>query len=583
MYLSDHWRQQVSRIISSYSSFLPARAAVKPSCALHCLFLCASTLCASGQNNTLVNEGSRPIAGIGHDYIYGVTDTVIPANGSLSLKINLPTPPGRGLSLPFAITYNSGSVHRFSSGRAGCGGLDYFPCNDAIAIDRAHDAWGWSDTLPYATASLWTMISASPLPGPGTSSGCGIESSTNFYDMYGGAHPLGLAFISPPVSYTNGGANACTQLRYGNGSYYYTASASGGDNEVSAKGPYCPGRIDQSTDCSNLHFTVSDLGGTTYFFTGTLANSDPTTASSGAATWYMSPTRIEDRNGNIVTIPAGMGSRSVPGLPITDTLGRTIISASTANGPSVSYPIYGSTSPLSGVHRDATTSLQIGATTYGLSYLTTTASYTSNAKQINLSGGSSSSANCGTTWSISESLSGIRTIFAPNGAGYTFSYEPVYGLVKEIDYPGGGWVKYTWKLSDDFSELATFDGIYEAAGTGSDQASTQVSPGFCNFEYQTPVVETRTVGYSQGSAAEQTQAFSYHTEWNSAGQWTSKVTTVITTDNVTGNMSKTVYTYGPVGRPIQVNEGGSPNAEIPVETNIQYFDLGTRLAPVIRF
>src|SRR5258708_2433629 len=58
------------------------------------------------QGNRLGDEGSRLIAGAGHDYIHGLSETVNPANGSLSIKIALPTPKGRGISFPFALTYN---------------------------------------------------------------------------------------------------------------------------------------------------------------------------------------------------------------------------------------------------------------------------------------------------------------------------------------------------------------------------------------------------------------------------------------------------------------------------------------------
>ncbi len=103
----------------------------------------------------------------------------------------------------------------------------------------------------------------------------------------------------------------------------------------------------------------------------------------------------------------------------------------------------------------------------------------------------------------------------------------------------------------------------------------------CSYEYQSPVIATRTVGYSAGSAAAQTQSFAYVTNWDSTGvYWTSKVTTVMTTDNVTGLQSKTVYTYGAIGQEVQVNDGGVFQGQIPVETQIQYFDWGKATTPL---
>src|ERR1019366_2835845 len=48
---------------------------------------------------------STPIEGAGHDHIHLLSETVNPANGSVSLRIELPTPKGRGIGLPFAVAY----------------------------------------------------------------------------------------------------------------------------------------------------------------------------------------------------------------------------------------------------------------------------------------------------------------------------------------------------------------------------------------------------------------------------------------------------------------------------------------------
>jgi hypothetical protein len=166
----------------------------------------------------------------------------------------------------------------------------------------------------------------------------------------------------------------------------------------------------------------------------------------------------------------------------------------------------------------------------------------------------------------------VQTLSGPNGQSYTFHYDSTYGLVNEIDYPGGGWVKYTWKLSDTLSTLATFAGL---------QSGQPPVSGACNYEYQTPVIATRTVGYSANSAAAQTQTFQYSTTWNGAGQWFSKTTTVSTLDNVTGKQAQTVYTYGAVGQPVQPNEGGELQGQVPVETSIQYFDWNNTVTPLM--
>src|ERR1039458_949163 len=55
-------------------------------------------------------EMASPIPGVGHHYLGMssdlLTETVNPATGSVSVSINLPTPPSRGFTLPFSIMYN---------------------------------------------------------------------------------------------------------------------------------------------------------------------------------------------------------------------------------------------------------------------------------------------------------------------------------------------------------------------------------------------------------------------------------------------------------------------------------------------
>src|SRR5271169_1990253 len=55
----------------------------------------------------MTNSGSPPMPGTGHDYLHGAQETVNPANGSVSIRIPMPLPKGRGLNIPFGINYNS--------------------------------------------------------------------------------------------------------------------------------------------------------------------------------------------------------------------------------------------------------------------------------------------------------------------------------------------------------------------------------------------------------------------------------------------------------------------------------------------
>src|SRR5882724_2970027 len=66
---------------------------------------------ARAQIITVTNTTATPIPGTGHDYIKMLSETVSPASGSVSLRIEVPMPPGRKLTLPFAFVYNSSGVH----------------------------------------------------------------------------------------------------------------------------------------------------------------------------------------------------------------------------------------------------------------------------------------------------------------------------------------------------------------------------------------------------------------------------------------------------------------------------------------
>ena len=64
-----------------------------------------------GQITNVTNDTSTPIPGAGHDYFKLLNETVNPANGSLSLRIGVPMPPGRRLTVPFSFDYDSNGVH----------------------------------------------------------------------------------------------------------------------------------------------------------------------------------------------------------------------------------------------------------------------------------------------------------------------------------------------------------------------------------------------------------------------------------------------------------------------------------------
>ncbi|MGH9356433.1 MAG: hypothetical protein ACRD10_09915, partial [Terriglobia bacterium] len=61
-------------------------------------FLIVFTVSCWGQVISASSDQSTPIPGAGHDYIHMLTETVNPADGSLSVRIHVPVPKGRLLT-----------------------------------------------------------------------------------------------------------------------------------------------------------------------------------------------------------------------------------------------------------------------------------------------------------------------------------------------------------------------------------------------------------------------------------------------------------------------------------------------------
>src|SRR6266700_6697133 len=71
------------------------------------------TLTAYAQIPNVNNMASTPHPGDGHDYIKFLSETVNPANGSVSVRIEAPAPQQRGaLNAPYEVfSYDSDGVH----------------------------------------------------------------------------------------------------------------------------------------------------------------------------------------------------------------------------------------------------------------------------------------------------------------------------------------------------------------------------------------------------------------------------------------------------------------------------------------
>jgi len=153
-----------------------------------CFFAALCTLAALPLRAQIANVDdttSTPTPGVGHDYVQMLSETVDPAHGSVSLRINLPTPKGRGMTLPFSIDYDSGSENHLYSPTFM--GILWAP-NSGTMLQG-----GWSYGYPSANFAMsqqtqYTVIN--------TQYSCAIDSNYVFRDPSGGLHPLLLTTSS---------------------------------------------------------------------------------------------------------------------------------------------------------------------------------------------------------------------------------------------------------------------------------------------------------------------------------------------------------------------------------------------------
>jgi RHS repeat-associated protein len=470
------------------------------------------------------DDTSTPIEGSGHDYIKLLSETVDPASGSVSVRIRTPPAKGRGITLPFGFAYDSNGVEHVNPGVGGVGWLS----NTGELANG-----GWSFSIPSVSSSTWTTTSQNAQLQTIT---CTFASYYTFQDPAGGRHNLNH-LGSASYQQINGGnsPNLCG-----------TPVLSGGDQKYSATllTSYTAG-------ATNPPVQVADQDGTVYNFPDSGNNS---------ATM---PSSIEDRNGNIVT--SGTGLKYY--FNYYDTVGRPEIAIS-GFGPA-----------------GTTNTVTISGEQYKVTWISNSASYTvPTVGPFNFFQGQ----ECLGWPNARVNQPVVKTITLPNNSSYQFfygtnphssTYNNPYGLLSEIDYPDGGWVRYTWTMN-----AASEAAIYTSAGLCVGGTCNSPMPDGCQFEYGKPVVASRTVGFAPGVTA-LTQTFTYATNgWSSANdnlQWTSKTTTVKTTDPALGTRT-TVYSYLPaISQNLSPYQGpGYVGTQVPLENTIKYYDWGNTTSPM---
>jgi hypothetical protein len=179
---------------------------------------------AAAQGNGIGNTTSTPVAGVPHDYITGLTDTVNPANGALSIRIKEPLPQERGENWPtYAFVYDSNLQFQLAPNW-----FIYESGNEDVSTLQALTYAPLSPTsnAPGTLTNAYPTLSACIQNNQNgcTQYACTVYSGYTYTDADGGQHALGIQVGVPSV----GGPNACTVLGFG-GNYL-----EGGDTQYKA-------------------------------------------------------------------------------------------------------------------------------------------------------------------------------------------------------------------------------------------------------------------------------------------------------------------------------------------------------------
>jgi RHS repeat-associated protein len=455
------------------------------------LFL-LTAISAWAQITNVTPDQAPPTAGVGHDYVKMLNETVNPSNGAVSIRISVPVPSSRGFTLPFAFGYDSNAALHLGSTMSDNSGI----------LAKS----GWSYVLP-ALFFQQHVIQYVPQGGGGQST-CYYYNDYVFQDPSGTTHNLGLAVFQP-----NNTVN-CTYLP-GQQSKYGPTVLTGSDPWVQAVSPgWVVGKPYPAV-------TVTDASGTVYYF----SNTSP---GNGAGGWASLPDSIEDRNGNMIKLSGNTSPVSIP-----DTAGRTAILI-TGFGSS------GNTVAVSGlVH------------SYQVTWGTSQAHWLFNGVTTT-DDGSQTCTSPGTGLYNASSTPVITAIELPNNQSYKFSYEtstptlgtpPYYsGLLNKITYPTGGYVRYVYN-----TDSLAYPKDFYPDSTGS---------FVCHEHYDSIAVQDRFVSFDGTSEPLHQHFAYYTDWVQgplSSGQrvWDYKTTTVTT--YVGSSTYTTTYKYYPAG--INANPG----------------------------
>ena len=468
-----------------------------------------------------------------------------PADGSLSVRINIPLPPGRLMNLPFGIAYDSNAAWFLHVIDSPTQSPKPFGIMSAVAASNSGVfTWGgWSASWPQLSRS--GQQEATEYHTTDGTTYCYATTAYIFTDPNGNRHSLSLQ------NNYNKPAQACLPPTPGYSDILYA-----GDDRYQAQ------LVGAS---SNAHGSalldgdpkIVDADGTVFDFGNDwgCSSANPTTSAI--------PASVEDRNGNKISITPASGCGT--GFSVTDSIGRALLTV--ANYIPANNGAQTGTISVSGISQDYTITWAT-ITPTGLAISSQQVGTDNNCPLL-----PTKAAALPPPPTTGSTVSVVTAITLPDGEKYSFGYDSATGFINKITYPTGGWVSYVWGTNQ------------HAAGIGYNDRSG--ATGLCDFLYDTPAITQRSVSFD-GSTVALTQTFSYpETTWNTSMafnyQWSTKTTNVMAQDNVTGKTSKISYQYNPLQVP---GNGGLSGAsefinQAAVEGTITYYGYSPSY-PVLR-
>jgi YD repeat-containing protein len=522
----------------------------------------------SQPDSIIANATQTPREGVGHDYIHDLDETVNPQNGQLSVRITGPNILERGSNYPHYVYMYDTSGRLAMGGNAtlsGCYAIDE-GVNITCAAQVGFGSFTASQSLafgngegvpefPFQQPSLGSIHFVNltekfnPIvPGDPNSGGansdpsyyCNHVSIDSFIDRTGGIHSLNMQYVEPLQA---------GEIHDGCSGIWGVGTVLGG-GDTSYKG-ICTGTT--SSACSPV---VADSHGNV--FAGQMLYSDTF------------PQNSEDTNGNS---PDGSGRSwsynmqniansysPILGVGSGDSGAGTLAVPATMNVPGVEGAY---TYHYKAFTRSASPDLNTGIVTSVSSGDCTVNSAASEAQS--------------TSFLETSSISLPPSATYPDGLQYSLGYDSTWGLLNSITYPNGATVTYTWNKQPQ-SEYANVVSPSQWKTFGLLGSNPNAN---CYFWQDIPVVESRVVSFD-GVTPALRQDFMYSTIAGSNGFWSSKQTTVTTTDLLRADTPKaiTIYNYIPIPvyQPLWVKTQGV----LAVEDKIVYEDGSGRILKTVK-